>query len=298
MPLRISAIISDYDGTLCPTASVKGANNQIPPDLEKVLWDISVAIPVCILSTKDFEFLRKKIQFAKIASCITGSEIFELAHVDSRSDHCTNAGTSNNNGLTAKSGLSNAICRYSVLGVNELIRNSQFLRKLSDSIVKDFQDISIEQKFTYVDGILAAITVDYRHIQKWEHYKSNIEPHILKSIQKLANSSPANDLFVQTYSDHPFIDVYSVKLDKGLAIDAIIKLLNLSKSQKVLYLGDSENDNPAFRRADLSVGIRSDERVKTKLDSDYVISFNELRPFLERLKAEDFVFNRMTQNIA
>jgi hydroxymethylpyrimidine pyrophosphatase-like HAD family hydrolase len=86
-------------------------------------------------------------------------------------------------------------------------------------------------------------------------------------------------------------------LDKGQAIDAISLMLNLSKVQKVLYLGDSENDNPAFQKADLSIGIRSDERVKTKLDSDYLIQFNELTPFLQKLYAEDFVFNRMSQNI-
>ena len=64
--------------------SLKGVNNQIPPDLEKVLWDISAKIPVCILSTKDFVFLRKKVQFAKIVSCIMGLEIFELATLESR----------------------------------------------------------------------------------------------------------------------------------------------------------------------------------------------------------------------
>jgi phosphoserine phosphatase len=28
-----------------------------------------------------------------------------------------------------------------------------------------------------------------------------------------------------------------------------------------MYLGDSENDNPAFRKADVSIGVRSDERL-------------------------------------
>ena len=88
-----------------------------------------------------------------------------------------------------------------------------------------------------------------------------------------------------------------MRLDKGQALDAIFHLLNFSKEQKILYLGDSENDNPAFRKADLFIGIRSDERVKTKLDSDYLIQFNELTPFLQKLYAEDFVFNRMSQNI-
>lgn len=297
MPLRISVIISDYDGTLCPTASLKGLNNQIPPDLEKVLWDISAKIPVCILSTKDFGFLRKKVQFAKVVSCIMGLEIFELATLDSRSANVDiDLVPNSKNYLSANGKFSNVISQYRLSGVNKLVKNSVLLKKLSDKIEKEFQDISIEPKFNYVDGILAAISLDYRQIQKWEHYKTNIEPYVLNSIQQFVLSLP-NDLFVQTYSDHPFIDIYSMHLDKGQAIDAISLMLNLSKVQKVLYLGDSENDNPAFQKADLSIGIRSDERVKTKLDSDYLIQFNELTPFLQKLYAEDFVFNRMSQNI-
>ena len=297
MPLRISVIISDYDGTLCPTASLKGVNNQIPPDLEKVLWDISAKIPVCILSTKDFGFLRKKVQFAKIVSCIMGLEIFELATLESRAasgdiDLLPNS----KNYLSVKDELSNVISQYRLLDVNKLVKNSMLLKKLSAKITKEFQDISIEPKYNYVDGILAGISLDYRQIQKWEHYKTNIEPYVLNSIQQFVLSLP-NDLFVQAYSDHPFIDIYSMRLDKGQALDAIFHLLNFSKEQKILYLGDSENDNPAFRKADLSIGIRSDERVKTKLDSDYLIQFNELTPFLQKLYAEDFVFNRMSQNI-
>jgi HAD superfamily hydrolase (TIGR01484 family) len=297
LPLRISVIISDYDGTLCPTASLKGVNNQIPPDLEKVLWDISVKIPVCILSTKDFGFLRKKVQFAKIVSCIMGLEIFELATLESRVANVDiDLVPNSKNYLSVKGEFSNVISQYRLLDVKTLVKNSMLLKKLSDKIEKEFQDISIEPKYNYVDGILVAISLDYRQIQKWEHYKTNIEPYVLISIQQFVLSLP-NDLFVQTYSDHPFIDIYSMQLDKGQAIDAIFHLLNLSKEQKVLYLGDSENDNPAFRKADLSIGIRSDERVKTKLDSDYVIQFNELTPFLQKLYAEDFVFNRMSQNM-
>ena len=297
MPLRISVIISDYDGTLCPTASLKGVNNQIPPDLEKVLWDISAKIPVCILSTKDFGFLRKKVQFAKIVSCIMGLEIFELATLESRAANADiDLVPNSKNYPSVKGEFSNVISQYRLLDVKTLVKNSMLLKKLSDKIEKEFQDISIEPKYNYVDGILVAISLDYRQIQKWEHYKTNIEPYVLISIQQFVLSLP-NDLFVQTYSDHPFIDIYSMQLDKGQAIDAIFHLLNLSKEQKVLYLGDSENDNPAFRKADLSIGIRSDERVKTKLDSDYLIQFNELTPFLQKLYAEDFVFNRMSQNM-
>ena len=232
MPLRISVIIADYDGTLCPTASLKGVNNQIPPDLEKVLWDISAKIPVCILSTKDFGFLRKKVQFAKIVSCIMGLEIFELATLASRAANVdTDLLPNNKYYLSVKDEFSNVISQYRLLDVNKLVKNSMLLKKLSVKITKEFQDISIEPKYNYVDGILAAISLDYRQIQKWEHYKTNIEPYILNSIQQFVRSLP-NDLFVQTYSDHPFIDIYSMHLDKGQAIDAIFHLLNLGKEQK------------------------------------------------------------------
>ena len=79
--MRIAAILSDYDGTLCSTASLKSqdddnkkSNNRIPTKLEKILWDISEKIDVCIVSGKDFGFLHSRIKFAKIASCVMGIE--------------------------------------------------------------------------------------------------------------------------------------------------------------------------------------------------------------------------------
>jgi hypothetical protein len=56
--MQIGAILSDYDGTLCPAASVKGnGDSKIPPKLEKILWNISKEMSICIVSSKDFFFL-------------------------------------------------------------------------------------------------------------------------------------------------------------------------------------------------------------------------------------------------
>jgi trehalose-6-phosphatase len=64
---RVKAIISDYDGTLVPTANVKNPKtNTVPRELEGILEKVSSEIPVCMISTKDFEFLRKKTVFARI----------------------------------------------------------------------------------------------------------------------------------------------------------------------------------------------------------------------------------------
>jgi hypothetical protein len=73
--MKIAAILSDYDGTLCPTSSVKTLEkNTIPEILSNVLWDLSEKIPVCIVSSKDFGFLHKRTKFANMVSCILGVE--------------------------------------------------------------------------------------------------------------------------------------------------------------------------------------------------------------------------------
>jgi trehalose-6-phosphatase len=51
--MEIAAILSDYDGTLCPTGSVKTREKNIIPEiLSNILWDLSEKIPICIISSK------------------------------------------------------------------------------------------------------------------------------------------------------------------------------------------------------------------------------------------------------
>jgi hypothetical protein len=51
----------------------------------------------------------------------------------------------------------------------------------------------------------------------------------------------------------------------------------------ILYLGDSENDNSAFKRASVSIGITSDKRLTPKLDCQYLIEYEHLPKFLGHL---------------
>ena len=76
MLLQISAILSDYDGTLCPTSNTK--DFKIPLELEDTLSEISKDIPVCVVSSKDYDFLCDKTRFARIVSCIMGIETIVL----------------------------------------------------------------------------------------------------------------------------------------------------------------------------------------------------------------------------
>ena len=67
--------------------------------------------------------------------------------------------------------------------------------------------------------------------------------------------------------------------------------INRLENKNIIYLGDSENDNPALRKADISIGIKSDERLNPKLDCQYLINFNQLPKFLLNLLKNDFIFS-------
>ena len=61
--------------------------------------------------------------------------------------------------------------------------------------------------------------------------------------------------------------------------------------QKIMYLGDSDNDNPAFKKADISIGIRSDDRLNPELSCTKVLKFDVLQIFLKRLMERNFLFS-------
>jgi hypothetical protein len=61
--------------------------------------------------------------------------------------------------------------------------------------------------------------------------------------------------------------------------------------QKIMYLGDSDNDNPAFVKADVSIGVRSDDRLNPKLTCTKILKFDMLSIFLKRLMENDFLFS-------
>jgi hydroxymethylpyrimidine pyrophosphatase-like HAD family hydrolase len=175
--------------------------------------------------------------------------------------------------------------------------NSRLLDSLADEISINFKNITVERKFTSDNQILAGITIDYRHLKDWQSYKRNIEPHLEEIFQRNINSSSANQhYYIQTYSTHPFMDIYSVRCNKGLAFDATISALSSFNAddgirQNILYLGDSENDNPAFKRADVSIGVCSDKRLNPELTCQYLVEFDQLSIFLKRLQYNDFVFS-------
>jgi hypothetical protein len=324
LQMRIGAILSDYDGTLCPTSFLRSHDNssnsnssRIPERLEKILWNISEKIDVCIVSSKDFGFLHPRTKFAKIVSCIMGIETIvlkrhnlEVPVGENGGEDDDDVGHDNNNGnnrakvsfAECKDKLQCILSSHIISNKEILQENSRLLNSIADEVSINFKDVTIERKFTSDNEILAGITIDYRHLKDWQSYKRETEPHLKEMIQRNMKSSSIYQHYVQTYSTHPFIDVYSVRCDKCLAFDVAISELACfnaddNRRQNILYLGDSENDNPAFEKANVSIGVRSDKRLNPELTCQYLIEFDQLSIFLKRLQENDFAFSDKLLNI-
>jgi HAD superfamily hydrolase (TIGR01484 family) len=285
---QVNAILSDYDGTLCPTSAVRGDTSsgigKIPQGLEQILFRLSDHIPICIISKKDFASLHNRVRFASILSCVLGLEII---------NHRPHYNDTENNNL--------GCVRYQHLIASNhfLKRNSKLLHDTVKTLRnKNYTDIIIEEKYTSNKEILIGLTIDYRHLENWQLFKENTEPVIREIIQKSVNTnsiplSSKDRPFIQSYSSHPFLDVYGVECDKGLAFDNVLSQLERKEERgiNVMYLGDSENDNPAFRKSDISIGIRSDPRLNPMLNCKYMLDFNQLPQFLGVLMDNDFIFS-------
>jgi hypothetical protein len=291
--------MSDFDGTLCPTSSVKRDLLQksiarIPHELEVALLKISQLIPVLIISSKDFDSLHMATKrFASIISCVLGVEtINHVKHEDETVFDCITE-------------------RHFSADMHTLTENSRILSSLleQEKIQKYIheRDICIDRKFTSSNNkTLIGITFDYRHLDNWEKFKKVDEPRLLEIIQHTINehTQPSGTNYemkpyIQTYTTHPFLDLYAVKCDKGLVFDYFFKRNTNShtlsdsvrNTRNVLYLGDSENDNPAFRKSDISIGVSSDKRLNPKLACQNNIEIKHLSIFLNRLLENDLFFS-------
>jgi phosphoserine phosphatase len=88
----------------------------------------------------------------------------------------------------------------------------------------------------------------------------------------------------------------SLSVIRGIAFDYVTSKLSTiegigNTSQTIMYLGDSDNDNPAFIKADIPIGIRSDDRLNPKLSCSRFVKFDELSTFLKKLMDNNFLFS-------
>jgi hypothetical protein len=105
-----------------------------------------------------------------------------------------------------------------------------------------------------------------------------------------------DELVIRTYKNRPFIDLYAYPCSKAIAHDSIANMLQFANDGKVPYLGDSGNDTSAFRKADISIGIRSDEGIKTTLECKHYLRYENLDLYLNRLLHDNFNFDEDSLN--
>jgi len=290
---RITAMLSDFDGTLCPTSDIRSGHNNsymIPQPLEDILTKMSLTIPISIVTSKDYDFIYPKTKkFSKILSCILGLETFVIDKKEQ---------------INQDKNFLNKDFDYEMLETNSLI-----LADATAYLEKNNQELNIEKKFLKgTKNLLGGITVDWRHDSDWNRNKKKYEQIVRESISTTLNNSQqkgegiiskekleyyTSHLFIQEYSTHPFIDLYIAKVSKGDAFDIVVsKLSQISDIRgQIMYLGDSENDNPAFRKSDTSIGVVSDERLRPSLDCTYTIKFENLSIFLKRLVENNYIFS-------
>jgi hydroxymethylpyrimidine pyrophosphatase-like HAD family hydrolase len=290
----IRAIFADYDGTLCSASATRDKSlgqNRISPKIKQTLQQISQHIPLCIISSKDYFFVRETQSFAKVISCLMGIET--LSFDDS-------------NAVAEQQSQLPPFHRKLLLDEGRLSALSDSLEEIAKNIESDpeFRSILVERKHTSDRRILAGITIDWRRTKNWDYYKKGVQHFVSAAVTNLSQSPKPVNLYVQKYEHHPFVDVYAIECSKSTAFDMVLSEIcadrdgggkndhrkNIIRAEDVLYLGDSENDNPAFRKAGISIGIRSDARLKPKLDCSYFLNYEALSSFLMGLMKNDCMF--------
>ncbi len=128
-------------------------------------------------------------------------------------------------------------------------------------------------------GQTIAFCVDWRHSQDLREGKTRaIE------VMTYCQSLP---LEVVKYEEQPFFDVYPCQIDKGKGLAELKQ--NLGLQSGVMYMGDSKVDNPAFRVADIGIGVLHEESAGD-LDCDCYVKFEDVASLLRRLMGNNLVF--------
>jgi HAD superfamily hydrolase (TIGR01484 family) len=145
-------------------------------------------------------------------------------------------------------------------------------------IAETYKEVIVEGKTTS-DGDLIAFCVDWRMSRNPAGARRIVKPFLTRC--------RGLGLYVVESDLNPFADIFTMKVDKGTAFVKLKRELGLSGP--IMYLGDSEFDNPALELADVSIGIRH-RGMSPNLLSKYYVEFDELDAFFSSLLVANFNF--------
>ena len=246
--VKVGAIFSDYDGTLCPL-EVRREDAYLSPILRRLLTRVSKACPLGIITTKDLAFIRERVPFANgiSGSCGLEMQVGEKVTIDER-----------------------------VQQPNEKFQKAY--QEVLKKVLQTRENLMIERKESD-DENLIAFCIDWRLSRNWDEAKRRASPLLAYCREQ--------GLYVVESDVSPFANVYPMKVDKGEAFRKLKEAMGVSGS--VIYLGDSEVDDPAFQLAEISIGVKH-RRIMPKLQCKYRIEFFEMENLLSRLLDSDFDF--------
>ncbi len=231
------------------SVNVARTKSMVPEKTRVMLQRIGRCIPIAIVTTKDLSFVMSRTSFAHAWSAVSGLE----AKINGK--------------ILRKKGYLRRLKRVSL--ALEYSRS-----RLTDC------EIEIEEKRD-MNCRTIAFCVDWRRAQDTEK--------AMNEANKVAVYCEELGLKVVGYERQPFFDVYPMPVDKGEALEEMLK--ELKSKNGVLYMGDAEADNPAFERSDVSVGVVHKESCVEKLACDYLVKFEDVSSFLGRLLANHFLFD-------
>jgi len=228
---------------------VRREESRIPNRLEAILRRIGQRIPFCILSSKDLRFLAERVPFATAIAAI--------------------------NGLECKIG-------GDILRTRGPTKNPSLLEDLLNSWEKRLasicEEMVIERK-SLSSGELVAFSIDWRLCKDLKELRAQLDPAIA--------AFRTAGLRVSSFSSLPWVDVYLEQMDKGYGFSLLRRRLKIVGP--VLYLGDTEADNPAFRLSEISVGVVQGQ--VRPLECKFSVEYSDLPAFLEGLIERDLVFH-------
>src|SRR5208337_811032 len=221
----------------------------ISPRLRRVLTKASKRVKLGIITTKDLYFIKDRVPFA--------------------------------HGYAATSGLEMQVGDKITLDERVRESNPKLEKTYQDALKKILQirdNILVERKETE-DGDLIAFCIDWRLTRNWDEAHRKAAP-----VLALCKDQ---GMYVVESNISPFANIFPFEVDKGTAFGKLRKEMGVTGP--VMYLGDSEADDPAFELADISVGIKH-RRVMPPLKCKYKSEFFELEVFLSKLIESNFNF--------
>ena len=246
--MKISAIFSDYDGTLSQLES-RREDAVLSPILRRLLTKVSKSVTLGIITTKDLSFIRERVPFAHgiSASCGLEMQVGEKTLLDER-----------------------------VRQPHPQLENAY--KEILKKVLQARDNLVIERKESE-DEHLIGFCLDWRLARNWDEAKRIAAP--------LLDYSRKQGLYVIESDISPFANVFPMKIDKGEAYEKLKKELDVQGP--IMYLGDSEADDPAFQLAEVSIGVKH-RRIMPKLQCKYRVEFFELENLLTKLIDSDFDF--------